>query len=164
MTISIIAAMGKNRVIGVDNKLPWKMKADMKRFVALTKSKPVIMGRRTFESIGKPLENRKNIVLTRSNIQADGCTIVSSVQQAMEEADGTDEIMVIGGESVYREFLPLADKIYITLIGGNFDGDAFFPEYDENEWLETQREEHKADDNNPYGYAFITLERKQKAR
>lgn len=159
----MIAVMGKNRVIGVDNKLPWKMQADMKRFVLLTKNKPVIMGRRTYESIGTPLKNRKNIVLTRSGFNADGCFAAPSVESALEIAGGAEEVMVIGGASIYRQFLPLAKRMYITVIDENFDGDAFFPEFG-GEWVEIEREEHKADENNPFNYAFTTLERKPTAR
>lgn len=157
MIISLIAAMGRNRVIGKDNSLPWKLPADMKRFRELTLGKPVVMGRKTFESIGKPLPNRKNIILTRDkNYRADGCIVVHSAKGALKAAEGAQEAMIIGGEQIFREFLPKASRMCLTFIGKDFEGDAYFPEYSKNEWKEVKREEHE----NDYEYAFVDLERK----
>ena len=161
MTISLIAAMSKNRVIGKGNKLPWDLPADMQHFRELTKGKPVIMGRKTFESIGHPLPKRLNIILTHdTKYLTDGCTIVHSPGQAITAAGHTEEIMVIGGANVYEQFLPTANRIYLTIIGGEFDGDAYFPEFDQNMWKETSREDHEPDEKNRYGYVFLTFERR----
>ena len=158
MIISLIAAVGKNNVIGVDNKLPWKLSADLKRFRQITSGKPVIMGRKTFESIGKPLPNRINIIITRDKTyKADGCAIVNSAEEALKATEGNEEIMIIGGEQVFREFLPKSNKMYLTIIDKNFEGDVYFPEYDKNEWKELSREEHEDDG---LKYAFVNLERK----
>ncbi|MFH1181121.1 MAG: dihydrofolate reductase [bacterium] len=155
MIISIIAAIGNDRVIGKNNKLPWNLPEDMEHFKKLTMGKPVIMGQRTFESIGRPLPERKNIILSRDdNFQTSGCLVAKSIDEALEAARETKaaEVMIIGGESVYVQFLPLADKMYLTVVEGDFEGDAYFPEFSYNEWKETERV-----DNN--GYSFITLER-----
>lgn len=156
--ISIIAAIGRNNVIGKDNSLPWRMPADMKHFVALTAGKTVIMGRKTFESIGKPLKERKNIILSRAEYHAAGCVVVSSIEDAIKES--SNEAVVIGGASVYRQFLPRAQKMYLTLIDNDFEGDAYFPSFSKEEWGITEYDEHKADAENPHDYAFITMERK----
>ena len=155
-TISLIAALGNNRVIGNENKLIWNIPADMKRFREITLGKPVIMGRKTFESIGKPLPKRKNIILTRDkNYKADGCIVVNSREDALKSA-GDGEVMIIGGAMIYAEFLPIANKMYLTIIGREFEGDAYFPEYNENEWKEVSREVHEENDLN---YSFIDFER-----
>lgn len=155
MIISLIAAMGRNHVIGKDNSLPWKLPGDMKRFKELTVGKPVIMGRKTFESIGRPLPNRTNIILTRDrNYKAAGCVVAHSLNEALEAAKGK-EIMVAGGEQIFREFLPKADKMYLTFIDKDFEGDAYFPKYNENEWKEIRKEGH----SNDYSYTFVDLER-----
>jgi dihydrofolate reductase len=161
MMISIIAAISKNRVIGNKNKLPWKLPADMQHFVSITKGKPVIMGRKTFESLGKPLPNRINIVLTSDkNYHQDGCVVVHDINGALNAAKEHGEVMVIGGAAIYEQFLPLAGRMYLTLIEGEFEGDAFFPHFNASEWFELESQQHKADPNNPYDYTFVTLERK----
>src|SRR3989338_8105608 len=145
MIISLIAAMDKNRVIGKDNSLPWKLPEDMKRFRGITKGKPVIMGRKTFESIGRPLPDRKNIIITRDrNYKAEGCIVVNSKEEALNAAKGSEEVMIIGGEQIFEEFLPIANKMYLTFIDKEFEGDAYFPEYDNAEWKEISREEHSS--------------------
>ncbi len=161
MIISIVAALGKNNVIGSDNKLPWKLPADMQRFVAITTGKPVIMGRRTFESIGKPLKNRANIILTNSDFRADGCIVVHSVENALDAAKEHEEVVIIGGASIYEQFIPLADRMYLTFIDYEFEGDKYFPDFDNSEWIETEHENHKADENNAHDYSFVKLERKR---
>lgn len=156
MQISLIAALGKNRVIGNENRLVWQIPEDMKRFRQLTLGKPIIMGRKTFESIGKPLPNRKNIILTRDrNYKAQGCITTHSPDEALKAARGSEEIMIAGGEQIFREFLPMANRMYLTFIDEDFEGDAYFPEYNKDEWKETKREEHK----NDYKYTFVDLER-----
>ena len=162
MIISIIVAMGNNRVIGAKNTLPWKLPADMEHFRQLTTGKPIIMGQKTFESIGKALPGRTNIVLTLDkNFQASDCIIAHSIEEALETAKDFPEVMICGGVSIYRQFLPLADRMYLTLIEGDFGGDAFFPEFDWNDWKVVERVENKPDTNNPYKYSFITLQRKK---
>lgn len=161
MIISFVAAMGKNKVIGRNNSLPWTMPADMKRFKELTMGKPVIMGRKTFESIGAPLPKRTNIIITRAqDYKAEGCIVVHSADEALNAAKNTKEAMVIGGSQIYKEFLPRANRMYLTIIDAGFKGDTYFPEYNIEEWEETEYEEHERDAENQYDYAFITLERK----
>lgn len=165
--ISIIVAIGNNRVIGIKNALPWKLPADMEHFRQLTVGKPVIMGQRTFESISKALPGRINIVLTLDkNFQAPGCIAAYSIEEALRIAreKGAKEVMIGGGASVYKQFLPLANKIYLTLIEGDFEGDAFFPEFDRGNWQEIERVENEPDKNNPYRYSFITLERRHEEK
>ena len=159
MIISLIAAMGRNKVIGKDKSLPWKLPEDMERFKELTANKPVVMGRKTFESIGRALPNRKNIVITRDkNYKAKGCTVVNSIKEALKTAKEAYEIMIIGGAQIYQEFLPIANKMYITLIDKDFEGDAYFPEFDEAEWKEAKKEEHN---NNDFKYVFVDLEKRK---
>jgi len=147
MIISLIAAVGRKNVIGKDNALPWKLSADLKRFRKITSGKPVIMGRKTFESIGKPLPNRKNIIITRDiNYKAEGCIVVHTVEEALNAAKGSIEVMIIGGQQIFQEFLPKANMMYLTFIDDDFEGDAYFPEFDMKEWKETFREEHKPND------------------
>ncbi|MGD8856342.1 MAG: type 3 dihydrofolate reductase [Chloroflexota bacterium] len=162
-TISLIVAMGTNRVIGRDNRLPWRMPADMKRFREITMGKALVMGRETFDSIGKPLAGRHNIVLTRNKTYAaEGCTVAHSISEALQAA-GEGEIMVIGGGRVYAQMLPVADRIYLTLIDAEFEGDSYFPTLDMAEWREVARELHGIDEDNPYNYAFIVLDRRAPA-
>lgn len=160
--ISLIAAMDKNRVIGTDSgKLPWHLPADLKHFKFLTLGKPVIMGRKTFESIGKPLPERKNIIITRNkNYEAPGCIVVHSREEALKAAGDAPEIMIIGGAEVFAEFLPLAKRMYLSLIDGIFAGTAYFPQWDVGAWREISREAHEADEKNEYRYVFLVLERR----
>jgi len=167
MVISIIAAIGNNRVIGNKNRLPWNLSADMEHFRKLTKGKPIIMGSLTFESIGKALPGRDNIVLTRDpDYKAPGCKIAYSLQEALLLAENsplgkrTKEVMICGGVSIYKQYLPRTDRMYLTTIEGDFEGDAFFPEFNMKEWEEKERISYEADENNPYRYSFLTLERK----
>ena len=160
MNISIIVAMATNRVIGHENRLPWHLPADLQHFKRITMGKPILMGRKTWESIGRPLPGRTNIVITRDvSYSADGCVVVHSLDAALEAARDNDEIMVIGGAEFYRQVLPRASTLYLTLVDGEFEGDAFFPEIDENEWLEVERSDHGQDEKNPHAYSFIRLER-----
>jgi dihydrofolate reductase len=160
MIISFIAAMGKNRTIGNKGKLPWSLPADMKYYRDKTKGKPIIMGRKTHEGIGKPLPDRTNIIITRDRTyKSKGCIVVHSVDKALEAAGNAEEIMIIGGSQIYKEFLPKANRIYLTVIDAEFEGDTYFPEYDLTQWKEVSYEEHKRDAENQYDYAFIVLER-----
>lgn len=162
MTISIIAAVAKNRVIGKDNKLPWNLPADLKHFKDLTLGKPIVMGQKTFESIGKPLPGRTNVVLTLDkSFNPSGCIMAHSIEEALEKAGNCQEVMICGGASVYKQFLPRADKMYLTLIEGDFEGDAYFPEFDWQDWQETERIENQPDKENHYKYTFLILARKR---
>jgi dihydrofolate reductase len=159
--ISLIVAMGENRVIGVDNRMPWHLSADLKRFRQITLGKPIVMGRKTHESIGRPLPGRKNIVLTSDrSYGAPGCTVVHGLDEALREADA-EEVMVIGGSSLYQEFLPQADRLYLTLIHREFPGDTFFPEFDWAAWREVAREDVDEDPASGLSYSFLVLERKR---
>ena len=156
MIISLIAAMDRKGVIGKNNALPWKLSADLKRFKQLTIGKPVIMGKKTFESIRKPLPNRTNIIVTHdTTYKADGCFVAHSVEEALKAAKNSKELMVIGGAQIFKEALPKADKMYLTLIDADFEGDAYFPDYNKKEWKETFREGHEGE----YKYSFVNLER-----
>jgi dihydrofolate reductase len=161
--ISIIAAMDQNRLIGVNNQLPWKLPADMRWFRRNTLGKPVIMGRKTFESLGKPLPDRPNIVVTRDTaFQAEGCRVFTDIEAALSYAATLgDELMVIGGASFYEQMLARADRLYLTMIHQAFEGDAWFPAYDVNDWRILQREDHNADVKTPFSYSFVVLERKK---
>jgi dihydrofolate reductase len=154
--------MADDRAIGIENRLPWKLPADMKWFRRHTLSKPVVMGRKTFESFGgRPLPERLNIVVTRDeNYQADGALVAHDIDAALALAGDAREVVIIGGESFYAQMLPRADRFYITLVHGRFEADAWFPEFDWNEWREVAREEHPADEKNAYACSFIVLERK----
>lgn len=159
MTISIIVAMAENRVIGVDNTLPWHLPGDMKWFRRHTLGKPVVMGRKTYESIGRPLPERTNIVVTRNpDYWAPGCQVVPSIEAALEAA-GEGEVMVLGGADLYRQILPRADRLYLTLVHAQVMGDALFPENDWSQWQEIERQDCERDERNPYDYSFRVLKR-----
>lgn len=163
MIISIIAAISNNYVIGKDNQIPWHLPADFAYFKKNTLGKPIIMGAKTFESIGKALPGRKNIILHRDkNYKAEGCIVVDSIEAALEAARDAQEVMICGGASVYQQFLPMAQRLYLTYIDHDFAGDTFFPEFEKKEWREISREKHEPDQKNPYAYAFVVLERVQK--
>lgn len=159
--ISLIAAMSRNRVIGVDNRLPWRLPADLRHFQRTTLGKPVIMGRRTFESIAKkPLPGRRNIVLSRDGSLATlGVEVVASAEEALTLLDDATEVMIVGGSGVYEAFLPRAHRIYLTLVDEEFEGDAHFPEFDLGDWVETERIDHQPDERHAYPYSFLTLDR-----
>jgi dihydrofolate reductase len=163
MTISFIVAASENNVIGKDNKLPWCLPTDMRYFKNVTWGMPVIMGRKSFESLGKPLKGRTNIVVTRNrDWRAEGTQVVQSIDKAITVAGQTDakEIFIIGGAEIFRSALPSADRIYLTLVHGHFDGDAFFPTMAPREWKLTSNRDCDADDKNPYALSFQIWERK----
>ncbi len=161
MIISLIAAMGEGRVIGIENRLPWHLPADLKHFRRLTLGKPILMGRKTFDSIGKPLPGRVNIVVSQDRgFHPEGVTVARSIDEAIAAAGDADELMVIGGASFYEQLLPRAQRVYLTEIHHRFEGDAFFPAVNAAAWRETAREEHAADENNPYAHGFVVLERR----
>jgi len=160
MKTSIIVAMDSNGVIGKDNELPWHLPADLQHFKKTTMGKPILMGRKTWESIGRPLPGRTNIVITRdSDYQADGCVVVNSIDAAIAAAGEQDEVMVIGGAEFYRQVLPRADTLYLTRIHASFDGDTVFPGLNAADWREVERSDQSADEKNPHDYSFIRLER-----
>ncbi|MCW8917531.1 MAG: type 3 dihydrofolate reductase [Gammaproteobacteria bacterium] len=160
--ISLIWAMDENRLIGVENRLPWRLPADMKWFRRHTLGKPIIMGRKTFDSFGgRPLPERTNIVVTRDpDYRAEGAVVVHSIDEALRAAAGADEVMIIGGASFYQQLLPRADRLYITQVHGKFEGDAWFPAFDMKVWQETAREEQPVDEKNAYACTFLSFERK----
>lgn len=159
--LSLIVAAGEHNEIGKDGAMPWHLPADLRHFKAVTLGKPVIMGRRTWDSIGKPLPGRRNIVITRDRMwSAEGCEVAHSLPEALVMAAGEPEIMLIGGGQLYREALPRAQRIYLTRVHGTFDADTFFPSFDMNQWRETVRETHPADAANPHACSFLVLERK----
>ncbi len=166
--ISMIAAMGKNRVIGKNNKMPWHLPADLQWFKKITINSPVIMGRKTYQSIGRPLPERLNIVLTRdADLELTGCQVANSVEQALEIAKAytrkddnpAEEIFITGGAYLYELFLPKAERLYLTLIDEDFCGDTYFPDYQAFDWKQLSRVDFEADEKNPYAYSFVMLER-----
>lgn len=160
MIVSLIAAMDRNRLIGRENQLPWHLPADFAHFKSTTMGKPIVMGRKTYESIGKPLPGRKNIVLSRdTDCKYEGTVCVGSIKEAFAAAVPAEEVMVIGGSSIYELLLPRADRLYLTLVDGEFSGDAWFPSFDESSWHETRSVVRRADENNRHDCRFVTLEK-----
>ncbi|MDN3579887.1 dihydrofolate reductase [Mucilaginibacter flavus] len=160
MITSIIVATAKNNAIGKDNKLLWYLPNDLKHFKDVTTGHSVIMGRKTFESVGKPLPKRRNIVVTRQAISIEGCEVVTSIEAALALCADEDEVFIVGGAEIYKQSVPLTDRIYLTKVDQDFEGDTFFPELTAAEWEETERENFEPDDKNKLKYSFITLERR----
>ncbi|WP_372743077.1 dihydrofolate reductase [Neptunomonas sp.] len=166
MRLSMIVAQAQNRVIGRQNKLPWYLPGDLKYFRQVTMGKPVIMGRKTYESIGKPLPGRLNVVITRDTAyQLEGAKVVHSLAEAVELSesqafiDGVEEAMVIGGEQIYAQALPLVERLYVTQVHAEVEGDAFFPELVLSDWAEQGRDDFEAEGPNPYDYSFVVYQR-----
>lgn len=160
--ITIVAAMDRERLIGDGDRLPWRLPADLRRFKAITMGKPIVMGRRTHESIGRPLPGRRNIVLSRrEGYRAPGCEVFPDLDAALAGCDRGDEVMIIGGAEIYALALPRATRMYLTLLDGRFSGDTWFPEYDGSEWREIAREDNEAGDDAPCPYSFVDYERIQ---
>ncbi|MCP4980863.1 MAG: type 3 dihydrofolate reductase [Gammaproteobacteria bacterium] len=158
--LCLIAAMDENRLIGSNNQLPWHLPADLVFFKRTTMGKPIIMGRKTFDSIGKPLPGRRNIIISRNpGFNAEGCEIVDSIRAALSLLNDVDEAMLIGGASLYEQTIANADQLYITLIHHEFEGDTWFPEIDPCEWKQVHREDFDSDPNNSYAYSFIKFVR-----
>jgi len=158
--LSLIVAMDDNRLIGSNNDLPWQMPADLAYFKRTTMGKPIVMGRKTFTSIGRPLPGRRNIVITRnSGFSAPGCEIANGIQAAMSLCSDVEEVMLIGGASLYQQTIDQATRLYVTRIHHSFDGDTWFPEIDPGLWKEESREDHNADHSNPYAYSFMKFSR-----
>ena len=162
MQISMIAAMAHDRVIGLDNQMPWHMPADLAHFKRVTLGKPVLMGRKTFESIGRPLPGRRNLVISRNPAyQAEGVEVIDSVEAALALlGKGVDELMVIGGGHLYGQLLPRADRLYLTRIDLAVAGDTRFPAFDDEQWRLVESEAHPADEKNPHPYRFETWQRR----
>ncbi len=163
MKISMIAAMAHDRVIGKDNQMPWHLPADLAHFKRVTLGKPVLMGRKTFESIGRPLPGRRNLVISRNpGYQVEGIEVVGSVEAALAMLAGSsvEELMVIGGGHLYAEMLPSADCLYLTRIDLAVEGDTRFPAFDDGQWQRIACESHPADEKNPHPYSFETWQRR----
>ncbi|MGD9591510.1 MAG: dihydrofolate reductase [Candidatus Berkiella sp.] len=159
--ISIVVAMSDNGMIGQNNQLLWHLPNDLKHFKALTLNKPIIMGRKTYESIGKPLPNRQNIILTNARyLQLPGCNVVHSVNEALDISENAQEIMIIGGGEIYKLFMPLVSTMHITYVHTQLPGDVSFPIFNQNEWQETSRQDFNKDDKHLYDYSFVTLIRR----
>lgn len=159
--LELVVAVAENDVIGRGNRLPWHLPADLRHFKFLTMGKPVLMGRKTYQSIGKALPGRKNIVLSHSvDFSPSDCTIVTTLDAARTAATGEAALMVIGGAEIYRQCLPLADRIHLTLVHARIEGDTLFGGWHGAQWAAASCERHEADDKNSYAYSFITLERK----
>ena len=166
MLISIVAALDESGLIGAGDRLPWRLRGDMRRFRRLTMGKPMLMGRRTFESIGRPLDGRTNIVLSRrAGYEAPGCRTATSFEAALAIAravvGAAPELMVIGGAEVYALALPIANRLHLTRVQGRFEGDVHFPPYDESEWIEEARE--AGDEADGPTYCFVTYRRRSAA-
>lgn len=164
MIISFLAAMDRNLVIGDEKGIPWHLPADLKRFRKLTLGKPIVMGRTTFEHIGRPLDKRTNIVMTRKlDYQPGGVIVAHSVDEALLFAGDVEELVIVGGGEVYRAFLPFVNRIYLTFVDGKFPGTAYFPAEiptpTGHAWRETHREEHFADEKNPFDHTYLVVER-----
>ncbi len=162
--ISIISAVAKNRVIGNKNTLPWHLPADFTWFKEKTTGKTVVMGLNTFKSIGeKPLPNRKHIIISNdpNYVVPENCVLAYSIEQALEMIKKEpEEVMICGGASIYNQFLPFTDRMYLTFIHEDFEGDTFFPEFNMSDWNQISREDHQPDENNTYSYSFVILDRK----
>ncbi|WP_045379460.1 type 3 dihydrofolate reductase [Vibrio campbellii] len=159
MIISMIAAMADNRIIGKDNQMPWHLPADFAWFKRCTMGKPVVMGRKTYESIGRPLPGRLNIVISRdASLSIEGVTTVTSIEQALEVAGEVEEVMIIGGGAIYAACLPMANKLYVTHIEAKIEGDTQFPDWG-SEFKETYSEAYQADEKNAYNMRFTVLEK-----
>lgn len=153
--------MDKNRVIGKDNDLPWRIPRELQYVKKITMGSPIVMGRKNYASIGRPLPGRRNIVLTRNKeFIAEGCEIAHSVEEVLNLCNDEKEVFIFGGEEIYKLFLPLVDKLYLTKINYAFEGDTYFPEVDLNLWNEVSKEKGVTDDKNPYEYSFHVYEKK----
>ncbi|MCD0489396.1 dihydrofolate reductase [Pedobacter sp. MC2016-14] len=158
MIISIVVAISENNAIGKDNQLLWRLPKDLKHFKDITSSHTIIMGRKTFDSVGKPLPHRRNIVITRdTQLQINGAEVVNSMDEALQLCDPNEEVMIVGGAEIYRQALPKTDRIYLTRVHHTYDADTFFPAIDPGAWLVTEEEEHEVDEKHAVPYTFSTL-------
>ena len=160
MLLSLIVAMDEQGTIGRENGLPWRLSADLQHVKTTTMGKPIIMGRKTHESISRPLPGRENIVITRNRYyRSEGCTVLSSIDAALDYCRDRPEAIIMGGAELYRQILDRADRIYLTRVHAKVDGDTFFPAFDDSDWREVSREDFKADEKNEFDYSFVVLER-----
>lgn len=159
--VSVIVAIAENGVIGDKNALLWNIKEDMRRFRTTTTGHPVIMGRKTFESIGRPLPKRTNVVVTRGESRFEGCLVAHSLEEAIAMFPQDEEIFIIGGAQIYKQALPLADRLYLTIVHRNYEGDTSFPTIEYEEWQELAREEYPCGEEYDGAFTFIDLERRR---
>jgi dihydrofolate reductase len=156
MKISLIAALSKNHVIGKNNQLPWRLPADLKHFKNITMGKIIIMGRKTYDSLGKALPNRTNVVISRNaSLNLTDALVFQSLEQALENFQNEDEIFIIGGAELFKQALPLATHLYLTWVNADIEGDVYFPPFDIANWIESDRESHHIDDQHAYAYDFV---------
>jgi dihydrofolate reductase len=161
MKISLIVAMASNRAIGLNNQMPWHLSADLKKFKKITMGSPILMGRKTYESIGRPLPGRTNIIISRNpSYSQPGCLVFNDIDQALASCSDVEEVFVIGGSDFYQAMLPVADTLYLTLIHQEFPGDTFFPELDMAQWIEVEREDIQDDPDAAFSYSFLKLEKR----
>ncbi len=163
MKISLIVAMASNRAIGLNNQMPWHLSADLKKFKKITMGSPILMGRKTYESIGRPLPGRTNIIISRNPayqaLAETGCLVFNEINKAIENCGAANEVFVIGGSDFYKSMLPVADTLYLTKIHQEFEGDTFFPELNDAEWIEVEREDVHDDSDVTFSYSFLKLEK-----
>ncbi len=158
MQISIIAALTDDLLIGADNQMIWHLPSDLKHFKTLTLGKPILMGRKTYEAIGRPLPERRNVIISRQkDLQYEGCEVYDSLDKALGAVKDAPEIMIIGGGEIYKQALPKANTMYLTYVHHDFTGDTYFPEWDDEKWQEVERQDFDPDDKNRYSYSFVTL-------
>ncbi|OCX51540.1 dihydrofolate reductase [Mucilaginibacter sp. PPCGB 2223] len=157
--ITAVVAIASNYAIGKNNQLLWHLPNDLKHFKNITAGGTVIMGRKTFDSVGKPLPKRRNIVITRQDMAIEGCEVVKSIDEAIALCKTEDEVFIVGGAEIYRQAMHLTNRIYLTIVHHSFDADTFFPEIDYKHWKEVEREDHETDERHAFKYSFITLER-----
>lgn len=161
MKLSIIVAMDKNRVIGRNEDLPWRLSADLQKFKKVTMGKPIVMGRKTHESIGRPLPGRENIILTRDpHYSSEGCTVLNSIDAILEHCRDEEEIMITGGAEIYRMLMDRVHRIYLTEVHAEVEGDTWFPPINLDEWELVEREDYQADEKNEYDFSFLVLDRR----
>ena len=152
--------MDQQGVIGINNNLPWRLSSDLQNFKKVTMGKPIVMGRKTYESIGKPLPGRENIIITRSSgYQAEGCTVFNTLEEMYEYCADVEEVVIIGGAELYKQTFAKVDRMYLTEVHTKVEGDTFFPEFERNQWREVEREEFEANEKNEYAFSFVVLDR-----
>lgn len=159
MTVTAVVAISENHVIGKDNKLLWYLPNDLKHFKNITSGHTIIMGRKTYDSVGKPLPRRRNIIITRQAITIEGCEVVNSIEAALALCADEDEVFIVGGAEIYRQAMNLTDRIYLTIVHQQFEGDSFFPEINKSVWHEVSREDYEPDEKNLLPYSFVTYEK-----
>jgi len=159
MYITIVVAIASNNAIGKNNQLLWHLPKDLKHFKDITAGGTVIMGRKTYDSVGRPLPKRRNIIITRQAIEIEGCEVVSSLEAAIALCSDEQEVFIVGGAEIYRQAMHICNRIYLTIVHHAFEADTFFPEIDYKEWQQTAIEDHEIDEKHAFAYSFITLER-----